>query len=175
MNWQTVLLNKYIFLIRGVALISYRLLLSLYSGDSKGWNSAKKYDAFLRKTTYSIELSIEERYGGKNKILKKDQFLAKIPDFSKISWFCLKFKIQKIWKCSKYMIMGFPFNGNCTLSLNFTPKMHIKCLIKANLSVKAWVEGSWRGIQSSYSITIVCNDLTKKKNQFLIQYHAISY
>ena len=29
------------------------------SGASTGWNSSKKYDGFLRKTTYSIELSIE--------------------------------------------------------------------------------------------------------------------
>ena len=35
--------------------------------------------------------------------------------------------------------------------------------------------GSWTGIQSSYSITIVCNDLNKKYNQFSIQYHTISY
>ena len=30
-------------------------------------------------------------------------------------------------------------------------------------------------IQSSYSITIVCSDLTKKQNQFSIQYRTISY
>ena len=66
----------------------------------------EKNDQFYR-TQYWVRV-------WRQKNLIKDQFLAEIPDFSKISWSCLQIKIRKISKCSKHIIMGSLFNTNCT-------------------------------------------------------------